>query len=158
MNPEPTALSPAVHAYLARIKGAHGFVVDFLSSDDFKQMQEFAKDFGGIVLDLPGASCPVELNAFGVLTFRAGNGQTYAITQKRPDEEERCYLGRAREFILGLREWVFPGWDSFGSSQTLIQGCYDTVTTRVNLAMSGQRATDRTSPHSRAGSRHPGKD
>ena len=147
MDLEPTALSPAVHAYLARIKGAHGFVVDFLASDDFKRMQEFAKDFGGIDLNLPGASCKVELNAFGVLTFRAGNGQTYAITRKRPDEDENCYLGRAREFILGLREWVFPGWDSFGCSKTLIQGCYDTVTERVNRAISGIRASDQP-PHS----------
>lgn len=146
MNPEPTALSPVVHAFLARIQGAHGFVVDFLASDDFKSMQDIAKDFGGIEIELRGASCRVELNAFGVLTFTAGNGQTYAITRMGPDEDEHCYLGRAREFILGLRAWVFPGWDSFGCSQTLIQGCYDTVTERVNRAMSASAASRRNPP------------
>ena len=136
--PDPTALSPVVHAYLAGIRGVPGFFVGFLSSDDFKIMQEIAKDFGGIEIKLPGASCRVDLNVFGVLTFKPENGSSYNITCMGPDEDEQRYLSRAREFICGLREWVFPGWDSFGCSETLIQACYDSISATIDRAISGK--------------------
>lgn len=137
--PEPSALSKEVRQYLASIEGAPDFFERFLCSGDFKSLQKFAKDFGGIEIVLPSTKYVLALNVFGVITFEPEYGVIRTISARGAAEPESEYHMAVREFISAIRKWVYPNTDSVWCTETLVQAVYESVAQKVHGAIARSR-------------------
>lgn len=137
--PESSALSREVRQYLASIEGAPDFLERFLCSGDFKSLQKFAKDFGGIEIILPRTKYVLALNVFGVITFEPERGVICTISARGAEESEAAYRSAIREFMSAVRMWVYPNVDSAWCVEALVQAVYDSVTEKVRCAIARSR-------------------
>lgn len=135
MMPNTSALSPKVLEYLEHIKGAPCLLERFLSSDDFKRMQDFAKDFGGIDIELPDGKYDITLNVFGVLTLQVRNVVMHSVTHRRLGIDEATHREIVQDFLSGIRQYAYPEMDSAWCAQVVIQAIYDATTAKVERAI-----------------------
>lgn len=131
---EKSALSPMVRAYLDTARSIPCIFARFLTTPDFKKMQEIAKDFGGLDIELPGGKYALTLNVFGVLTLEPKYGLIYAVTTQREAEDDAAYMTEVRAFIAGVRQYVYPSEGSVWCSEAIIQALYDSTTKRIEEA------------------------
>ena len=134
-----SALSPLVRAYLASIRGAHSQLARFLNSPDFMSIRDFAKDIGGLEVKLGKGKFTLLLNVFGVLSFCPNGRDFYAVSTQAIGEDDEAYERRVHTFPAGMREWLFPGKDSYWCAELVIQSCYDSMTAKVESITSAQK-------------------
>lgn len=133
--PSESALSKEVLEYLESIKGAPSLFERFLASDDFKRMQDFAKDFGGIDIELPEGRYDITLNAIGVLTLQTRNVVMHTVSRRRLGADEATHREIVEDFLSGIRALVYPGIDSAWCTETVIQAIYDATAAKVESAI-----------------------